>query len=175
MELKARIISRESVEVTDIEQETAKVEHTYQTAKQMGGLTDERIAELQAKTPGRFDRRRDGQPGTLAGIETEYERAKERLGLFLSFIQTDTPNTVDTDTPIPYYEDRDGSVVQLWNHTKRSGKNSIEDRDTKKRARSDRLPGDQITGVRAGRISPGIRHSIPTRTKTRDPRRNKHT
>ena len=83
----------------------------------MGGLTDERIAELQAKTPEDLTDEETASLELLAGIETEYERAKERLGLFLPFIQTDTPNTVDTDTPIPYYEDKDGSVVQLWEIT----------------------------------------------------------
>ena len=92
MTIKARIINRKSVEVIDFEQETAIAEQRYQQAISTEGLP----------------------PEVLEGIEQEHLEALQRLELFIPFLRLDPPQVNETQEVIPYYEERNGAICQLW-------------------------------------------------------------
>ena len=117
MELRARIISSNGVDVIDFDQETAIAEQAYGQSKAFSGLTHELITELLGKSPEDLTDQEQGLLEILSSIEAEHERSLVRLNDYLLFTQSDLPECNDTDTPLPYYAEIDGAVVQYWNIT----------------------------------------------------------
>lgn len=91
MELRARIINRGSVEVIDIEYEIAMATYRYQQARAAARASD-----------------------AVAEIEESLQNDLKALESFLIFRQTDPPEANETDTPLPFYNEQDGAVVQFW-------------------------------------------------------------
>ena len=117
MELRARIISSNGIDVIDFDQETAIAEQAYGQSKAFSGLTDELITELLGKSPEDLTQQEQGLLEILSSIEAEHERSLVRLNDYLPFTQSDLPECNDIDTPLPYYVEVDGGVVQYWNIT----------------------------------------------------------
>ena len=117
MELKARIINREAVEVIDMTYEQAKVDLRLANAKDIAGLTAEYITEIQAKNPEERSEAENTSLELLASIEAAYELETVRLSTYLPFTESDPPEISELDTALPYYEESEGAVTRLWETT----------------------------------------------------------
>ncbi|MFR9505676.1 MAG: hypothetical protein SNI32_06305 [Rikenellaceae bacterium] len=93
---RAKIKSRYTVDVVDIEQQQSLIEFKYsQAVSRITSTGEERVTAINI-------------------IEQERTAALEALDSYLPFEESEPPTVGNTDIAIPYYELTEGVVHQLW-------------------------------------------------------------
>ena len=114
MTLKARLINRSSIEVIDWDKEEARVQEVYETAKQLAGLTEDRVEAIQTMKMEEMDATDTKEWETFVKIENDHDKNIEWLCQFAPYKPNPSPELEALHATLPVYELIDGAIVQKW-------------------------------------------------------------